>query len=65
MKLRDLINSLMEQRGLCNKDVAKGTGYSLAYINDLLKGARRFNEDTERLICEYLGIEKTYVEKTA
>lgn len=65
MDFREFIKNLMKSRGIKVQDIATQSGYSIPYIYDLLKGTRRFNEESEKRICECLNIKKTYVEDTA
>ena len=65
MDFREFMKGLMEKRNLKIKDIAEQTGYSLAYIYDLIKGARRFNEESEKRFCECFNIKKIYTEDPA
>ena len=64
MAFRDVVIKNRDERNLTNKDIAHFGKCSEQYISDLLKGARRFNEDLEKRICDGLGLEKVYVDKT-
>lgn len=65
MRFREVLKNLMDEKNIKVHELATATGYSAAFIYDLLKGSRRFNEETEEKFCEYFGITKTYVKKTA
>lgn len=38
-------------------DLARKTGYSMMYISNLLKGRRRWNEESMQKVCDVLGLE--------
>lgn len=61
MNFREVLKKQMEEKKLTAQDIAENVGCSKSYIYDLLKGARRFNEEIEDKICDYLGLTKMYV----
>lgn len=38
-------------------DLARKTGYSPQYIHNLLKGEKRWNEESMQKVCDVLGLE--------
>ena len=65
MNLRELIRAFIKENNLTIPQFAEKIGYTPAYVYDLLKGARRFNEETEEKICNCLGVIKTYEKESA
>lgn len=45
-------------------DLARKTGYSIMYINNLLNGRRRWNEESMLKVCDVLGLEIIVVPKS-
>lgn len=55
--LRDMISARLKEKQISLKQLAKMTGYTPAYISDLLRSKRRLNEDTLYRICSALDLE--------
>ena len=53
---RKRLKELLKQRGIIQKDFAKKIGIDRSYLNMLLSGNKRFNEDTIESVCKALGI---------
>jgi plasmid maintenance system antidote protein VapI len=51
-----IVRDQMKCKGLKITELATQTGLSYAYCNDLLRGRRRWNEDTINNVCGVLGI---------
>lgn len=56
MNFSEIVKRKMGEKNLKVADVARMTGYSVAYSYDLLKGRRRWNEDTIARFSDALGI---------
>ncbi len=50
------IKKIMDEKNLTVAQVAAKTGYSWQYISDLLKGKRRWNEETMSKVSEVVGL---------
>jgi len=50
------VKQMMDEKGITITLIAKETGYSWPYINDLLKGKRRWNEETMSKVSEVVGL---------
>jgi transcriptional regulator with XRE-family HTH domain len=50
------IKKIMDEKNLTIAQVAAKTGYSWQYISDLLKGKRRWNEETMSKVSEVVGL---------
>ena len=55
-RFREMIAESMKARGLKRADLARMTRIDYSYLDRLLKGKARFNEDHIETICEALGI---------
>ncbi|KJS76292.1 MAG: hypothetical protein JL56_05765 [Desulfotomaculum sp. BICA1-6] len=56
----EAVKQMMAEKGITVAKLAKKTGYSWAYINDLLKGRRRWNEETMKKASKAVGLVITY-----
>jgi len=59
MKIR---HALVDQN-MNVSDLARRTGYSPQYLHSLLKGEKRWNEESMRRVCEVLGFEIMLVKR--
>jgi len=50
------VKEMMDKKGITIARITKETGYSWTYINDLLKGKRRWNEETMSSVSEVVGL---------
>lgn len=57
------VKKAMDAKGIKVADVARKTGHSYQHISDLLKGNRRWNEDTLAAVCEALDVKVEIKEK--
>ncbi|MFS1511848.1 helix-turn-helix domain-containing protein [Chengkuizengella sp. SCS-71B] len=57
MNFSKTIKKYLNERELNASDLARMTGYSPQYIHDLLKGDRRWNENTIDKVCDALKLE--------
>lgn len=55
-KFSEAVKKMMNEKGITIAQIANKTGYSWAYINDLLKGRRRWNEETMTKVSEVVGL---------
>lgn len=55
-KFSEIVKKMMDEKGITVAQIARETGYSWAYINDLLKGNRRWNEETMSSVSEVVGL---------
>lgn len=62
MTFREIVKQKIKEKNLKMPDVASATGYSYPYCIDLVKGRRRWNEDTMRKFCKVLGIEINFTD---
>jgi len=53
---RELVRQRLKEKNLTVLDLSDLTGLSVPYLYDLLRGRRRWNEDTIAKVCEALGI---------
>ncbi|WZX99597.1 helix-turn-helix transcriptional regulator [Bacillus sp. FSL W7-1360] len=60
MNFTPTVKTAMKNAGLKKSDLARMTGYSYQYIRDLLRGDRRWNEDTIERVSGALGIKVDY-----
>lgn len=51
------VKSALEQKGINASELARKTGYSPQYMHELLKGDKRWNEDSMVKVCNALGLE--------
>ncbi len=52
----EAVLTIMEERGITVAQIARQSGYSWPYIYDLLKGKRRWNEDTMNKVSNVVGL---------
>lgn len=57
MNFSEVVKQAIQSRGIKNNELARLTGYSAAYISDLLLGNRRWNEESMDKVCKALGVE--------
>jgi transcriptional regulator with XRE-family HTH domain len=57
LNFSEVVKQAIHAKGIKSKELAVMTGYSAAYISDLLSGDRRWNEDTIEKVCLALGVE--------
>ena len=55
-----VVQSAMDHKKITIAQVARETGYSWQYINDLLRSKRRWNEETIHAVGGVLGIKISY-----
>lgn len=48
----EFVQDQLEKSGMNKADLARKTGYSYAYINDLTLGKKRWNEETMMAACK-------------
>jgi transcriptional regulator with XRE-family HTH domain len=53
----EVVKQAIQARSIKNNELARMTGYSAAYISDLLSGNRRWNEESINKVCKALGVE--------
>lgn len=56
MDFNTIIKEKLEQKNWKITDLARFSGISYPYLVDLIKGRRRWNEDTMEKACKALGI---------
>lgn len=56
MTFTEAVNKALSDKKMSKTELAKRTNYSTQYIIDLIKGNRRWNEDTMSRIGNELGI---------
>jgi transcriptional regulator with XRE-family HTH domain len=61
MNFTAIVKERMKELDMNRTELARGMGYSINYISDLLAGQRRWNETTISKACETLKIEIQYV----
>jgi len=64
MNFSERVKAILTERGMKASELARITGYSAAYISDLLAGERRWNQDSIDRVCEALGIEVNFFVKS-
>lgn len=57
MNFSEVVKQAIRARRIKNNELARMTGYSAAYISDLLSGNRRWNEESINKVCKALGVE--------
>jgi transcriptional regulator with XRE-family HTH domain len=50
------VKEIMKSRGIKGVELARATGYSAAYISELLAGEKRWNEESINRVCEALEL---------
>jgi len=61
MNFSDIILKQMQEKGLKISDLAAMTGFSHTYCADLLKGHRRWNEDTIEKFCKVFSLKQVFI----
>lgn len=61
MEFSKIVQEKMEERNLRIADLAKLTGLSWTHCADLVKGNKRWNEDTIRKFCKVLDLKLLFV----
>ncbi len=64
MNFSKIVVSRLFELQMTRIELAEKTGISTSYIAQLLKGKKRWNEDTIVKICNVLKLEIKFVEKT-
>jgi transcriptional regulator with XRE-family HTH domain len=57
LNFSEVVKQAIHSKGIKSKELAGMTGYSAAYISDLLSGERRWNEDSIDKVCRALGVQ--------
>jgi len=63
MNFTEVVRKKIKEKNYKITDIAHKTGYSYMYCIDLLRGRRRWNEDTIDKFCEALGIKPVFVQQ--
>lgn len=63
MNFTEAVKTAMDISGVTKADLARSMGCSDQHVGDLLKGERRWNEDTITKACGALGIQVTFEQK--
>jgi len=58
-----VVKHVLVDQNLKPTDLARMTGYTPQHIYDLLRGDRRWNEDSMSKVCEALGIQIEFKHK--
>ncbi|MGO4543257.1 helix-turn-helix domain-containing protein [Paenibacillus sp. 2TAB23] len=53
------VKNILAEKEMNPSELARQTGYSPQYIHDLLKGDKRWNEETMSKVCGALDLEIT------
>jgi DNA-binding Xre family transcriptional regulator len=53
------VKSVLVEKEMNPSELARQVGYSPQYIHDLLKGDKRWNEETMSKVCDVLGLDIT------
>lgn len=61
MEFSKIVQEKMEEKNLRIADLAKLTGLSWTHCADLVKGNKRWNEDTIEKFCKVLGLKPLFV----
>lgn len=56
MKFSEVVKKALQDKGLDVKDLAAETGISITYLYELLRGEKRWNEQSISKVCEALVI---------
>jgi transcriptional regulator with XRE-family HTH domain len=62
MRFSDVIKAAMKSKGLKIVDLSRLSGISYPYLADLIKGRRRWNEETINRACKALGLKLVFEE---
>ncbi|MGB9804089.1 helix-turn-helix domain-containing protein [Desulfofundulus sp.] len=65
MDFSAVVKEKLVQKQLKITDLARLTGLSYAYLIDLLRGRRRWNEDNMHKVCDVLGIKIEFIDNTS
>lgn len=57
MSFSNTIKHVLVDKDMNPSDLARKTGYSAQYIHNLLKGEKRWNEESMKKVCDVLGLE--------
>lgn len=63
MRFSSKVKKVLTEKDMNPSALARLTGYSPQYIHDLLKGGKRWNEDSMSKVCDALGLEMTFSQK--
>jgi ribosome-binding protein aMBF1 (putative translation factor) len=63
MNFSEAVKVAMDKIGMTKADLAREMSCSDSHVGDLLKGDRRWNEDTISKACEALGIQVTFEQR--
>ena len=61
MEFSKIVQEKMEEKKLRVSDLAKSTGLSWTHCADLVKGNKRWNEDTIEKFCRVLDLKPLFV----
>lgn len=61
MNFSQVVKEKMKEQNLKIGDLARLTGYTWTHCSDLIKGNRRWNEDTIDKFCKALGIKIEFI----
>jgi predicted transcriptional regulator len=62
MGFSDIVKNAMKLKNLKIVDLSRSSGIGYPYLADLIKGRRRWNENTINKVCNALGLKVIYVE---
>lgn len=57
MRFSEAVKRKLADKNLKTTDLARSTGYSYQYVSDLLKGKRRWNEESMTKVSDALGFD--------
>ncbi|OPX92702.1 MAG: hypothetical protein A4E55_00345 [Pelotomaculum sp. PtaU1.Bin035] len=63
LNFTEAVKKIMSEKNITIAQVARETGYSWQYINDLLKNKRRWNEEIMGKVGKVVGLEIRYQPK--
>lgn len=63
MDFSKVVKHVLVEQNLKPVDLARMTGYTPQHIYDLLRGERRWNEDSINKVCKALGIQIEFKHK--
>lgn len=64
MKVAPAVKERMRELNISGAELARRTGYSYSYIQDLLRGRRRWNEEAIECVGDVLGLQLELVDAT-
>ena len=64
MSFSETVKRILWERDMNPSELARKIGHSPQYVHDLIKGEKRWNEDTINKVCKALDLEITVAQKT-